>query len=647
MSAKVLPDPNAIVPQGTILSVDKIVSQIELCKIDTFSNTIPNHDSSLSSIPLPRKQLKIDIESVNQTIRSDDSVVTSNDALMSTRSEIEGINSTFSREIEASGMLENGKVTVDIDKALDRVTALSKNDGKKTDEEKKEAVDFWNKRKLVKVAKWYHLVGLAASLILSASLNQWNAALQNGASSFLIGLVLQAIAFQCFSMCLAEMVSGLPFSGGSYGFVRATIGQAPGMFIGIIESAEYILATTVNVCQTTAILQIIFETDSNYNIIWDVCIFILSTSIQVTGGKFYWNSVFVTAGATITCLLLYFLSTVQYLPSIGSNTTLSWPVPTITSFMQAIPNSIVYFVGIEGLPLASEETFEPKTQVPSGIRNGMLVVNSITVLVFLTAVSAPQPNLFAEPWPLTPGYAVAWGLDLTYSNYRWLLVLALIPMFAATYSTIFCYGRQIFSMSRSGLLPSFLSLTTEEGGTTYVSMIFGSIVGTLICFVYRLAPKSDLTFAAMSNTLLIAALFNYLFQIAAYVVIRTKFEMLARAYENPLGLYGAGYSFVVFLFSLIGLIGWSENIWIALVALFCWTSIGMAYYFLVSVKNLNLSPEEQASMFMLYSLKFAQNRQKKISMAGSYVSDAEYNAALALRSTPKAGRTPLSSIHPN
>lgn len=80
----------------------------------------------------------------------------------------------------------------------------------------------------------------------------------------MIVMYIMALAYICFTLCLAELMSAIPFSGGtvnsfllvpyhcchlftalalltgSYGFARVTLGQVPAFFVGLAETTEYI-----------------------------------------------------------------------------------------------------------------------------------------------------------------------------------------------------------------------------------------------------------------------------------------------------------------------------------------------------------------------------------------------------------------------
>ena len=525
-------------------------------------------------------------------------------------------NRAYRNELMSQGILKNdGTITA----TLENVEKLSTQHAPKQYEKKDES--FWSKRKLSKVAYWYHLVCFASAMILSASCFSWNEGLHAaGFPAYTIAVLLISTAFQIMAMCLAELCSGLPFSGGSYGFVRATIGMKSGMFVGLIESLEYILTCAVNIVQSTALLSAIFDTGDEYRLLWDFSLVLIATVIQIIGGEFYWNFVLFAGGATMLVLILYSCSAFQYLGHYGLNEHIVWEFKDMSAFMIGLSNAVWFYVGIEAIPLTCEETHESKEQVPLGINYGMLTIIIISLFVYFTAVAVPTQNLLGDLFPLTEGYALTWNIDLTASVRSRLLVFALIPMFSASFTFIFCYGRQLFAMSRSGLIPQALSLTTDFSGTPYVAMIFGSSIVFFVCIFVRSNPDGVFVLTGM---MLLSALTNYLFQLVAYIILNIQFPMLQRSYFSPVGIPGAVVAFCIFFLSLIGLLGWNPNIGLSIAGICIWAGTGMIYYYFVSQYNLILSPEEQFSMFMLYSLKFAEIKLNKLKSKKPFINESD------------------------
>lgn len=98
-----------------------------------------------------------------------------------------------------------------------------------------------------------------------------------------------------------------------------------------------------------------------------------------------------------------------------------------------LPFALWLYRGIEQLPLAAEENHDAKQDMPRGILSGLV---TLILCAFLSV--APSAGM-------APG-AAAVGR----SNE---------PLFLGFHTIIFAYGRQIYSLSRAGYFPAWLSVT--------------------------------------------------------------------------------------------------------------------------------------------------------------------------------------------
>jgi hypothetical protein len=82
--------------------------------------------------------------------------------------------------------------------------------------------EFWRDRKLFAYAKFFHIYFFGLGVALGGNVVAWNIGLSAGFGSFIISITIIAAAYICFSLCLAELVSAIPFCGGSFGKINCT-----------------------------------------------------------------------------------------------------------------------------------------------------------------------------------------------------------------------------------------------------------------------------------------------------------------------------------------------------------------------------------------------------------------------------------------
>jgi ethanolamine permease len=102
------------------------------------------------------------------------------------------------------------------------------------------------------------------------------------------------------------------------------------------------------------------------------------------------------------------------------------------------------------------------------------------------------------------------------------------------------------------------------------------------------------------NCMLIVALVNYITQLSSFIILRTRYSLLTRAYYSPFGVPGALLAMCVFALTIVGVFvsSGTEVLW-SILAIAVYLLLGVAYYVLYSRHNLILSPEEQVAMFMV------------------------------------------------
>jgi ethanolamine permease len=533
-------------------------------------------------------------------------------------------------------------ITADMETAQTAVEAIPEQHRDTADYQTKDE-SFFTKRELLSgQAEWYHIAAWAVGCILSAVYFSWNAGLIAGWGTFFVASCLTCLAYWLLTCCLSEMASALPFSGGSYGFARATMGKLPGMLVGLAESLEYILTTAVNMLILGQLCSSLFGTNVYLEVLWIAIAYVISVGLHIYGGRTYWNFTLVIVTIDVLIVVLFWVGTASFanfnenalVPDVKTGEEQGWFVGGFNNFMVVLPISIWWCTGIEAMPLACEETIESKKQVPKGMLWGMGIILALNFGTYLSVTSVPtdqtlrisggleQPTLFESLFVFKAGFQRMFGLADYNSP---LLALILFPgIFASAFGFIFAYGRQMYAMSRSGLLPEFISLTCKYG-TPHLSMITGSLLGFAVCIIGRVSFPEEHSFAGFQtfvyNCMLLVALVNYITQLCSFLILRTQFTMLTRGYTSPLGIPGAVVGILIFGWSFVALLGWGHNVWVAIVFVSVYMSLGLSYYYFKARKNLLLSPEEQVALFMVYSINFIRSKQDRVKNAKKYKLD--------------------------
>src|SRR5262245_63010179 len=147
-----------------------------------------------------------------------------------------------------------------------------------------------------------------------------------------------------------------------------------------------------------------------------------------------------------------------------------------SGILLALPFAIWFYLAIEQLPLAAEEAHQPTRDLPKGILLGIATLVACAFLtLFLNCGIAPgSDGLKASGEPVLDGYRTIFGEGV---GARVLGLVAVAGLIASFHTIIFAYGRNIYSLSRAGYFPHFLSVTHPRRKTPHVALIVGALLG--------------------------------------------------------------------------------------------------------------------------------------------------------------------------
>src|SRR3712207_434016 len=212
----------------------------------------------------------------------------------------------------------------------------------------------------------------------------------------------------------------------------------------------------------------------------------------------------------------------------------------------AVPYAIWFFLAIEGVPLAAEETRDPSTDMPKGLIAGMgaLLLFAVLILVFgpggAGSATFTSDEMLAAPSVLPLALEAAYGGGnalVTFVN-----IAGLAALIASFFSIIFAYSRQIFALSRAGYLPRLLSLTSGRR-TPWAALVVPAVIGFL------------LSLTGAGGTLILVAVFgasiSYVLMMLSHIVLRRREPDLERPYRTPGGVVTSGVALVLGVIAVI------------------------------------------------------------------------------------------------
>ena len=483
---------------------------------------------------------------------------------------------------------------------------------------------YFEDRELRRHAGVFYLWALGVAAVISGDFSGWNLGIGVGGwGGMFLGAIVITIMYLGLTYSIAEMSPALPHTGGAYSFARTAFGPWGGFITGMAENVEYVLTPAVIVYFIGAYLTAIFGTPPELQPLYWVAGYAIFVTANARGVEL---SFMVTAMVTlmaIAVLVTFFLSALpqidfaRYALNIGVNEAGEAVqleegggpfLPFgIYGVLAAMPFAVWLFLAIEQLPLAAEESVDPKRDMPKGIMLGMFTLIGLGFLVLFINPSIPLEREVGGEM-LTGAYALGTSREPILDGFRAIFDLhaagalalaAVVGLVASFHAIIFAGGRQIYSLSRAGYFPHFLSVTHSKHKTPNTALITLALVGLAVMLAvwFTMGGESAGAFigGVLLNMAVFGAMFSYLLQGLTFIQLRRKFPKIERPYRSPFGVPGAVLTVAIALvtigFQLADPVYRTGVIGVAL-----WFGVAIAYFAVHSRKTLVLSPVEEFAM---------------------------------------------------
>ncbi len=445
-------------------------------------------------------------------------------------------------------------------------------------------------------------IGLA--MILGSRSTIWNTALVEGYYSFLINLVFAGSGYIALCLCMGEMASAMPFSGGIFGFVRAVLGPYCGF---LVACCEFVYCMTTVVLKSQRFSSNDDETDSSTDLRGVIIIFCLCLAVNLIGTKpvFFFSTII--GFVLFVCFLSFIIGTLTKVgtPEVnfdkygGPMIEVSWE-----HVMAATLPLGTQYNGVQFFPLLSEYLADPRKQLPRFMLVSCFTFLFFSVFVSLCAVSQEPGGdvLSTSQLPLNPGFMRIF--KITNHAARW---IDLPCQVGVIYCLFYCCGKQLLAISKSGLLPAFLDKTVPGSGAPYICYFVVAAVGTSLNALVLQRPQYR---AEIRATAFISSVYIFINCCIAYMVFKRKFSSMARSFVNPLGDFAAIYSIIIFFLSGIGLVFYCGVTPVFLFGIGAVLLFATIFFWTYLVHNQKFSEEEKKVMFKAYLINANRNMRK-------------------------------------
>lgn len=462
---------------------------------------------------------------------------------------------------------------------------------------------YFEERGLRRFAGVWSLWALGVGAVISGDFFGWNFGLLSGGfGGLLTATVIVAVMYIGLCFSIAELSPALPHTGGAYSFGRTAFGPWGGFLTGLAESIEYVLTPAVIVVGIGGYVGTILETGLGLAlpapVLW-AAFYVLFVGINIVGVELTFRVTVAITAIALAVLVVFWIGAFPLFswehalavePAPGQSRWFPHGFEGVTS---CLPFAIWFYLAIEQLPLAAEESHDPKRDMPRGLLWGIatLIIASLLTL-FLNAGIAPGAAVVgASEEPLFLAFQTIFG-DGTGSTV--LSLAAVAGLVASFHAIIYAYGRNIYSLSRAGYFPTWMSRTHATRKTPHVALIVGAVAGYVVALLieYGQAFFGDVPVGGvLLNMAVFGAVIAYLMQMAAYLKIKS-ITSLDRPYESPLGRGGAiiagGIAAITLVFLFV-----NPDYRPGIYGVALWYAISVLYFAFYARHRMILSPEEE------------------------------------------------------
>ena len=456
---------------------------------------------------------------------------------------------------------------------------------------------YFEKRGLKKYAGVFSLWALGVGAVISGDFSGWNLGVgQAGFGGFLIAVGLITVMYVGLCFSIAEMSPALPHTGGAYSFARTALGPWGGYVTGLAENMEYVITTAVVCYFAAAYLQSIFGTPDAAQPLWWAGLYVFFVGLNIFGVEASFKFVVVITLIALTILAIFFASAIPHFawdnlwnipPEPGQSKYLPYGLASVGA---AMPFAIWLYLAIEQLPLAAEESVDIKRDMPRGLLWGLatLVLTGVAITFLNMGIGGGAAYFGSQTEePLLEGLQLTLGV--TSGNLLGLVAVA--GLIASFHAIIFAYGRNIYSLSRAGYFPMWMSVTHDTRKTPHVALITGAVLGFAVLMLLYILGDSGAFGGVILNMAVFGAVIAYAMQMWAYVVLRRKLPDIERPYRSPFGNFGALVALVISLLALFMLFA-NPDFRAGVIGVALWFLAGPAYFGFYARKRMVLSPEE-------------------------------------------------------
>jgi ethanolamine permease len=427
----------------------------------------------------------------------------------------------------------------------------------------------------------WQLWGIAVGLVISGEYFGWSYGWATaGTLGFVITSLLIAAMYTTFIFSFTELTTSIPHAGGPFAYAYHAFGPVGGYLAGIATLVEFVFAPPAIALAIGAYLNVQFPTLEPKQAALGVYIIFMALNIvgvQIAAAF----ELFVTVMAIFE--LIVFMCVVEPGFSIHNFVKGGWSgvdhfsLHALPGMFAAIPFAIWFFLAIEGVAMAAEETKNLKRTIPIAYISGIctLVVLAVGVMLFAGA-TGDWTKLADINDPLPRAMKIVVGGKSGWLHM--LVALGLFGLIASFHGIILGYSRQIFALARAGYLPGFLAKVHPRFRTPHRAILAGGVVGIVAIYSDKLITFGGQTLTANIVTMSVfGAILMYIVSMLALFRLRRTAPALDRPFKAPVFPFFPAFALVCAMVCMVSMVCSNFSVAVAFVGLLL---VGYVYFHL-------------------------------------------------------------------
>ncbi len=379
------------------------------------------------------------------------------------------------------------------------------------------------------------LWALGVGYVISGDYFGWNFGLREGGlGGMLIATLVMAAMYGCLVFTLAELSTAMPVAGGPFAFARRAFGPWGGFVTGLAVAIEYTIAPAVIAAGIAGyVAGWIGDPDGTIATWLPAVAYAICVAINLAGSHVSLRALLVITVLAALALVAWAIAVLVHAPAGALASARLDGAGEPAAIAAALPAAGWFFLAIEGVPMAAEETRDPARDLPRGMLAAMATLLAFAlVILWLAPAAAGTPAIAAAGNPLPAAIEALVGRGAMFVV---ITGVGLVGLFASMLSIVFAYSRQVFALARAGHLPPWLAHTSSRRVPDR-ALVVPALVGlAALVLAGRFGPDGVPAPDLLMQVAVLAALASYVVTAASHLVLRVRAPALARPYRTPLG----------------------------------------------------------------------------------------------------------------